>query len=164
MTAREAPLLLVTGAPAAGKTTLVANLAGTIKGAAVFDTDVFGDAAHHDWTLWATSWLIIDRAVYDNALVPLLCGYGLHRSLIDALPHREALGRSHCLYLDVPEATLRARLLARDGFDEVRIARKLAQASELRADADDVIETGGLSPLDVSDAVRDWIRSHMPTS
>src|SRR3954453_1156425 len=52
----RAPLYLVTGAPATGKSNVVAHLADRLPGVAVFDTDLFGPLSHPDWEAWASSW------------------------------------------------------------------------------------------------------------
>lgn len=155
----HSPILFVTGAPAAGKTTVVHQLAGTISGAVVFDTDLL---SHPDWRSWATNWLRIAESVSDNGLVPVLCGYGLHRGAVGRLRSGKVLGPSRCLYLEVSEQTIRSRLSARGGFDEERIARKLQQAGELRADADLVLDINRLTPAEVAGRIREWVEEQIP--
>lgn len=157
MTSTEKPFLLVTGAPAAGKTTLVGELAGTIERGLVIDTDLFGENSHPEWEAWATNVLLVAVAAGRNGLLPILCGYGLHRPSISALPARRLLGQDRCLYLDVPDDTIRSRLAERGGFDEGRITRKLQQAARVRADADDVVDVGAMTPNAVAAHVRVWI-------
>ena len=157
MASTNKAILFIAGAPTAGKTTLVGELAGTIEGALVFDTDLFGEYSHPEWDAWATNWLQIALAVNDNGLLPVLCGYGLHRPSIALRCDPALVLPSRCLYLDVPESVIRARLAARGGFDEERIDRKLAQAAVARADADDILDTADMTIIEVSERVRAWI-------
>lgn len=53
--------------------------------------------------------------------------------------------------------TIRSRLAERGGFDEERITRKLQQAARVRADADDVLDVGAMTPDAVAEHVRVWI-------
>ncbi len=161
MPSTPSPVLFVTGAPAAGKKTLVRHLAGIVDAAFVVDTDLFGEYSHPVWDAWANHWLLIASAARDNGLVPILCGYGVHRPSVRRLPAAALLGPSRCLYLDVSEETIHARLSARGGFDDERIARKLRQARELKADADDVVAIDNMPPADVAEHVRAWVRQQI---
>ena len=153
------PVYLITGAPSAGKTTVALRLAGRIDRLPVFDTDLFGEAAHPDWASWATTWLLVAHGLANSGLSTVLCGYGLHRTEIDALPARKLVGDLHTLNLDLEEEELRSRLGTRPDYDAARIERKVAAAARLRGDADLNIEVSGMSVDQIVDRVEHWLRT-----
>lgn len=155
------PFYLITGPPGAGKTSVALRLAGRIDRLPIVDTDLFGDAAHPEWSSWATTWLLVAHGLASSGLSVVLCGYGLHRTQIEPLPARRLLGEAHSLNLDLPDDELRARLQRRTGYDTARIERKVAFAARLREEADVNVGTAGMSVEEVTAAVERWLRDHM---
>lgn len=157
------PLYLVTGAPATGKSTLVAHLADRVPSVAVFDTDLFGPWSHPDWTAWASGWLLVAHGLAQSSIDVLLVGYGLSRSKAQLLAPRVLLGPIKALNLDLNADELRARLRARPGYDEQRIERKVSAARQLSGEADENIDiTTTASPDHVAAEVQRWLDREMP--
>lgn len=129
----------------------------------MFDTDVFGDAAHPDWASWATTWILVAHGLANSGVSAVFCGYGLHRTEIDALPARQLLGDLHTVNLDLEDEELRSRLQRRASYDQARIDRKVAVAAKLRADADLNINTTGKSADEVAAEVERWLRKRIGT-
>ncbi|HUQ38865.1 MAG TPA: hypothetical protein VM030_01810, partial [Acidimicrobiales bacterium] len=82
MAAEPGVLYLVTGAPGAGKTTLVGQLAGAFDRLAILDSDLFAESAHPEWEAWANGWLLVAHGLARSGLGAVLCGYGLNRSAV----------------------------------------------------------------------------------
>ena len=157
----RAPLWLVTSAPATGKSTIVPHLVRSLRGVAVFDTDLLGPWSHPEWSAWATSWLLVAHGLAQSAIPTVLCGYGIRRSDVDALPPRPLIGPIRVLNLEIEADVLRRRLSRRPGYDEARIERKVTAAARLRDEADDNIALSGLGPTDVAGAVQRWLETEL---
>ena len=157
----RAPLWLVTGAPATGKSTIVPHLAQSLRGVAVFDTDVLGPWSHPDWSAWATAWLLVAHGLAQSTVRTVLCGYGIRRADVEALPPRSLFGPTRVLNLDIDADELRRRLRRRPGCDEARIERKVVAAERLRREADANVTVSGLSPLELAGAVGHWLEKEL---
>lgn len=157
-------LLLVTGVPGTGKSTLARQLAGRLDGLPVFDTDLLGPPAHPDWEGWACTWLLVAHGLAQSGLSTVLCGYGITRSKADRLAVRQLLGSIHVLNLDLQGDAIRSRLRPRPGFDAARIERKVVQARELSEEADIDLDVTSLAPSQIADAVTRWMTETLQRS
>lgn len=158
------PLLLITGAPGAGKSDLAKELAPRFDNLPVFDTDLFGVFCHPDWSAWANGWLLVAHGLAQGGQPSVMCGFGLHRWKIQELETRPLIGPIWSLNLDVADDELRLRLRRRPPsrkYDSARIERKLAESARFREDADRNIETAGLTVAEIADLAERWVRDQL---
>jgi hypothetical protein len=126
----------------------------------VFDTDVLFRPA---WDDWANDWLLVAHSLAQSGYPTVLCGYGLRRSGIGALPANALLGPVHQLHLRLAEDELRARLVRR-GVASDRIERKVHQAVGLGAESDQAIDATAITSRQLAAAVAGWIATTLPTN
>ena len=151
------PLLLVTGAPGTGKSTIAPLLSRQFPGTAVLDTDLFGPWSNPDWEAWANSWLLVVHALAQSGLRSVLIGYGLSRSKVATLAAKDLLGHVRAINLHLDPDVLRARLHERGTYDAALIDRKVAAAAELHDEADKNVAVTNLPALEVAQRVAEWL-------
>jgi hypothetical protein len=153
-------LFVVTGAPGAGKSTVVPELVRLSPGnLVVMDMDELLDddgrllgisiaspTAAPIWPAYNALWLRITELIRRSGIPVLL--------LSPLLPTELPEGR--WLHLDCPDAVRRKRLAAR-GWLQDQIDDALADAAELRKHVPRSVR-GDLSPEHVARSILDWIR------
>jgi len=157
------PLVVVTGAPASGKTVLVPTLARVLPGYVLFDMDDWllpplsrlagVDLTSHEpaWPAYRDAWLALAAGVGRSGTPAILCGPLLPAEL-DHLPSRALLGHIHWIVLDCQEAVRRHRLAAR-GWGEPLIVEALHDAAVLRRLDAAIISSDSLPPDAMAQAV-----------
>ncbi len=163
---RVLPLLLVTGASAAGKSTLLPLLLRRLTGeCVVVDVDWLIDPLTRagrgdiDWPAFRDTWVHIAHAVAQSGLVTVLLGPFFPEQL-DELPGRRWIGEIRTLVLDCDDDVRRRRITSRPGWRardvdaQVEFGRWLRQAYP-----DALVDTGRTDPEAAADAVADWVRS-----
>ena len=115
------PLLVVTGAPGVGKSTLCARLAGTIPGTVLLDADIHAEefvsvvSPEHDYPAFWRSMMRLAHELAQNNVVVVYFAVMLPEQI---LANRDVLGyfdSVHFLCLTCPPAVLGARLAGREG-------------------------------------------------
>jgi hypothetical protein len=153
-------LFVVTGAPGAGKSTVVPELVRLSPGNLVvmdmdellddngrlLGIDIASPTAAPIWPAYNALWLRITELIRRSGLPVLL--------LTPALPTELPEGR--WLHLDCPDAVRRKRLALR-GWAEDQIAEALADAAELRKRVPRSVR-GDVSPERVARSIYDWVR------
>jgi len=109
------PLFVVTGASAAGKTTVTSALAKALPACDVFDVDVTLHVAALGWDVWRNTWLQLAHSIALNGRSTVLCG-SLMPDQLSGLPARCLVGPLHFCTLDCPDEILAARLRARTAW------------------------------------------------
>lgn len=164
--ARDGPLVIVTGAPGAGKSVTVAALLRRKPDYLVFDADwllpdlsaLVGRAIADEAALWPPYrrlWLTIARMVGWNGrgvalFIPIEPG-----ELADVLP-ADRNGAVRWYLLDCDDAVRRARLAAR-GWSDAAVDQALADARGLRAQIAQVIDTGRVDGDSVAAELDRWM-------
>lgn len=160
------PLLIVTGAAAAGKSTVCRALTGE-AGVVALDGDVIaaGAAAVADGrTDYAAFWryvMTIARGVADNGLVPVICGVCLPDQVLanDCV----AFTQVRFLALTCAPDELEQRIRARPGGESVDLAKHLDINAGLRRaevrppHAMTVFDNTGLGTADTTAAACAWV-------
>jgi hypothetical protein len=158
------PLFVVTGASAAGKTTVLPHLVPRLAGRClVFDVDwlidPLGRAAHGgeiDWASFRDAWLYVAHAVAQNGLPTLLLGPLIPEHL-EGLPGRSGVGEIHYLVLDCPDDLRRQRIEARPRWRGRDIRAQTEFGRWLRENLAPVIDTSTQSPAEVASEVAAWV-------
>lgn len=162
-------LLIVSGAPGAGKTTLANRLAGTVAGFVILDIDVLADAASdlagrsiytepETWPAYGRLWFDVLQAVHRNGHVPVWFTPNSPDDLKGRFP-------AWCqevawLLLDCDDDCRIARLKLRTDWEMTRMEEALQDAAGLRSKIKDVIDTNGVTPDHVANELVRWIKMH----
>jgi len=166
MQRRKMPTLyLIAGPWGAGKTSAALPLAQLLPECVVFDWDALipgiseaaGKNAHTDPATWEglrTTWLAVIRAVLAGGRSVVLFGPATPRDFENSLNGV----RVECAYLECPPPVLEQRLKER-GETAADIADELAYAAELRGSSYIPIPTEARTPLEVAQAITQWVRS-----
>ena len=163
------PLLVITGAAAAGKSTVCAALAGT-AGLLALDGDVLAAGAaaaeRQDYpSFWR--WLLqLAREVQDNGLVTAYCGVGLPEQVLGH-PEVDCFAGIHFLALVSGPETVRARIEARRDSGasrhrldlHLRIDETLRQVRVPAPHSITVLDTSRLSPVETVTEALSWAGS-----
>jgi broad-specificity NMP kinase len=167
------PLLVVTGAAGIGKSTLCAQLAGTIPGAVLLDADVFAAdlvsvvPPNQDYPAFWRSMMRLAHELAQNDVVVVYFSTMLPEQVLvntDVLTYFES---AHFLCLTCPPAVLRSRLAGRAGSGAVaaRIERWAEFNSALVATAGEIptvtIVDAGQTTDQVTQEVRHWINTQL---
>jgi predicted kinase len=170
------PLLVVTGTPGTGKSTVCARLAGTIPEAVLLDLDVFvdeiGSAAPPDPD-YAAFWRLMMRLAHEvsqNDLAVVCFSVMLPEQVLANTEALRYFDSVEFLCLTCPPETLRARLTSRRGWGAAAgEAEGLSAAVAYWLEFDRIlVDSAGRLPtatiLDsagepdrVSEEVRDWL-------
>lgn len=158
-------LLVVTGAPGAGKTTAAEQLLTMPHEFVVFDidwlikqgSDLIGQPIQESpdsWKPWAHLWFEVLHSVIRNGKTPIFfCPNTPEDFLSYGLP--EWCQKVDWLLLDCESEIRTARLLAR-GWSEISIEAALADAGELRDCGFEKISTDVCSKSEVAAAIIRW--------
>jgi hypothetical protein len=106
-----APLFIVTGTSATGKTAVIPALRPLLPDWEVFETDILWDSGG-DWHFVRSNWLRIAHGIAMNGRPTILCGTHLPEN-IDPCDHRGFFRPVYYLALHCDDATRAARLRAR---------------------------------------------------
>jgi hypothetical protein len=165
------PLLIVTGAAAAGKTTVCRELAGQ-PGLLALDGDVIaaGAAAVADGRAdYASFWryvMSIASGVADNGLIPVICGVCLPDQVLANEEECARFAGVHFLVLASTSDELERRIRSRTGADSAirNIGKHLAiNAALQRIDVElphtlTVVDTTGLATWETVEQASRWAR------
>lgn len=158
-------LYLVTGPWGSGKTSTTLSLTRLLPECVVFDWDAIipgisaaaGKDVRTDPATWAglrTTWLAVIGSVLAGGRSVVLFGPATPRDFQDSfngVPVR-------CAYLECPDPVLNQRLKER-GESSADIADELAYAAELGRSSHTPIPTEALTPLEVAQAIAQWVQS-----
>ena len=154
------PLFVVTGASAAGKTTVTSALAKALPACEVFDVDVTLHVAALGWDVWRNTWLQLAHSIALNGRSTVLCG-SLMPDQLTGLPARCLVGPLHFCTLDCPDEILAARLRARPawrGFDDALVVQHQKFAGWLRGHIAPSFDTSVETPEAVARRIAEWVR------
>lgn len=159
-------LAIVTGAPGAGKSAVVAALLRAPGEVLCFDADwllapasaLAGTSvweASETWPAYRTLWLRIVQMLVRNGRRVALFASMDPDDLVGILPLPGVARAAWCL-LDCDDATRRGRLRAR-GWEATEIDEALGDARVLRGRIPTVIDTSGTTPEEAAAQVRAWL-------
>jgi hypothetical protein len=162
-------LLIVTGAPAVGKTTTVDAITSIDSSYAVFDIDWLADTAgdlagssiytdSNTWRPYAALWFEVLHSVIRNSLTPIFFTSNSPRDL-GSFERPEWCKEIHWLLLDCNDKTRQERLNLRTDWTEERRSEALCDAKDLRGTISNVFDTSSVSPSDVAAKVLAWAGS-----
>lgn len=168
------PLLVVTGVPGVGKSTLCARLAGKIPGSILLDVDVFAEdfisvvPPNQDYRAFWRSMLRLAHELAQNGVMPVFFSTMLPEQLLENTDALDYFRSIHFLCLTCSPEVLRARLGHREGIDATSgngVASVVARWSDFQ---EHLVRTASATPtatvLDASGTtdqveagVRHWI-------
>lgn len=161
-------LHLVTGAPGAGKSTLIAHLAAYPFVAVDFDelidpvgellgVDVRSSSASRVWPGYNKLWVeIIALLLRGGGPVLVMCPLAPDEWRRAASAASAAVPEAVWARLDCADADRRARLAAR-GWDDGRIEDAVGDAAELRRAVGREFTTSGRSAAATAEALAEWV-------
>lgn len=167
------PLLVVTGAAGAGKSTLCARLAGTIPGAVLLDADIFAEdlisvvAPNHDYPAFWRSMMRLAHELAQNNVVVVYFATMLPEQVLTNSDVLTYFDSAHFLCLSCPPEVLRGRLTRRDGSGAVnaRIDVWLEFNAALAAATSEIptatVADAGRTIDGVEHDVRHWINTQL---
>lgn len=166
--AARAPLLVVTGASASGKTTIVAPLATALAAECVtFDADLLLDAAGAlsrgepiDWPAFHAALLAVAHGVAQSGRPTVLLA-PLGPGTLESLPARRWIGDIRYLVLDCPDDVRRERMAARPPWRRHDVEDQVSWGRWLRLNVPDRVDTTRGTPADSAAAVAVWVRRQL---
>lgn len=157
------PLFVVTGASAAGKTTVFPHVAQLLGGKCVtFDVDWLLDPAvalggrtsiaELDWDAFRDAWLAIAHGAAQSGFPTLLFGPLIPQHL-SGLPNRKWVGEIHFVLLDCSDELRRERIEGRPPWRSRDVEAQTEFGRWLRANIADRVDTSQGTPEEVAHAV-----------
>lgn len=169
MVERRQPLMVLTGASGAGKSTIVPLLIERLAGTCVvFDVDWLIDPLRDAppdrgvaWESFRDTWLHVAAGLAQNRLPTVLVGPFIPEHL-DDLPGRELVGDIAYGVLDCSDDVRRVRIETRPSWRLRDIDEQVAFGAWLRTNLTPVFDTDTATPTETADAVAGWIRELHP--
>lgn len=166
---RRYPLVVLTGASGAGKSTIVPLLIERLAGTCVvFDVDWLIDPLREaspdrgiEWGAFRDAWLHVAAGLAQNRMPTMLVGPFIPEHL-ETLPGRELLGEIAYGVLDCADDVRRTRIEARPSWRLRDIDEQVAFGAWLRTNLTPVFDTDTATPMATADAVAGWIRDLQP--
>jgi hypothetical protein len=164
--APRAPLFLVTGASAAGKTVIGPRLAARLAGRCLtVDADLLMDAAGEMaggapivWSGFWAGWLAVAHGAAASGLPTVVLG-PLRPDGFDEQPARRWVGPIHVLLLDCPDDERRRRIERRPSWRHDDTDAQVEFGRWLRAQVPDQIDTSTMDPHAAVAAVATWVEA-----
>ncbi len=158
---------IVTGAPGAGKTTVLEELLRLRTDYIVVDGDWLLGAAstlakasvisdRSTWRPYRALWFEVLHAIVRNGRTPVLFA-AIDEGDVEELGDIAWCGGIAWLLLDCSDSVRRERLLRREGWTVVMIDDALADAAALRVAVQRRVDTGAQSPGQVAQAILSWL-------
>jgi hypothetical protein len=168
-TQRRHPLVVLSGASGAGKSTIVPLLIERLAGTcAVFDVDWLIDPLREAapdrsvaWDAFRDTWLHVAAGLAQNRLPTVLVGPYIPDHL-ETLPGRELVGEIVYGVLDCSDDVRRTRIEARPSWRLRDIDEQVAFGAWLRTNLAPVFDTDSVIPEKTADAVAGWVRELLP--
>ena len=169
VTERRQPLVVLSGASGAGKSTIVPLLIERLAGTCVvFDVDLLIDPIREaspdrsvEWDAFRDTWLHVAAGLAQNRLPTVLVGPFIPEHL-ETLPGRELLGEIAYGVLDCADDVRRRRIEARPSWRLRDITEQVVFGAWLRTNLAPVFDTDTATPMATADAVAAWIRELQP--
>ena len=166
----QLPLLIVSGAAATGKSTVLRHLTGTIRSGVLLDSDVLWREEFKDDTGgYFRTWLRLCRDISQSGRPPVLfgTGFGVPEN-VEQQPQRQCFSEIHYLILVCDDEVQRTRLLNRPKWrrpNQAELADQIEYNQWLKANT----EQNGMSTIDTTNAdvantaenVHAWITSRL---
>jgi len=171
--AATAPLFVVTGASASGKTTIFGPLARLLSGTCVvFDADWLLDAAGAlaggaplaklPWDAFDQTWLAVAHGVAQSGLATVLLGT-VTPDRVESNIGRRWIGTVHSLVLDCPDDIRRKRIEARPQWRLRDIDEQISFGHWLRNSIVNRVDTSQCSPEEASAEIARWVKARLAT-
>jgi hypothetical protein len=162
--AARAPLFVVTGASASGKTAILAPLAAALAADCVtFDADVLLDAASAlsrgqpiDWAAFHAALIAVAHGVAQSGRPTVLLA-PLGPGTLELIPARRWIGDISYLVLDCTDDVRRRRMAARPPWRLHDVEEQVSWGRWLRANVPDRVDTTEGTPADSAAAVASWV-------
>jgi predicted kinase len=167
------PLLFVTGAAGAGKSTLCARLAGTIPGAVLLDADIHAEdlisvvSPNHDYPAFWRSMMRLAHEIAQNNLAVVYFAVTLPEQVLANGEDLRYFDSVQFLCLTCPPAALRRRLASRVEPDAItEVVQRWVNFNEALVAAASEIPTAtvldaGRAVDQLENAVRHWIDTQL---
>jgi predicted kinase len=161
------PLFVVTGASAAGKSTITGPLRSLLPGCLVLESDVILHVAALGFDNFRNTWLQLAHAAALGGQATVLTG-SLTPDQLESLPARKLIGPIHFALLDCPADVLADRMRARPAWRassaEATIIEHQRFAAWLRARITPSFDTSTASAAEVAGQVADWVQELLPAT
>ena len=168
------PLFILTRASGAGKSSVVLELTGTLRGVIVLDSDILWTeefASSEKWPRYFNLWLRLCKNIAQSGQPVLLSGAGLGVPE-NLLPCEEArsFSRIHFLALICDDITLARRLHARPEWrqcdpafvdDQIRFNRWFCDQGKRQESPIRIFDTTKTTSLDTAAYVRQWVATRL---
>ena len=167
------PLLIVTGAAGAGKSTLCARLAGTVPGAVLLDADIHAEdmisvvSPNHDYPAFWRSMMRLAHEIAQNNLAVVYFAVMLPEQVLANSEDPRYFDSVHFLCLTCPPADLHRRLAGRvEPGSVAEVVQRWVDFNEALVAAAGKIPTATVvdvgRPVDqVENDVRHWIDTQL---
>ena len=161
------PLYIVTGAPGAGKSTVLEAFLRLDTGYIAFDidwlagtaTELAGKDIYTDpstWPPYGALWFEVLHAIHKNGRTPVFFA-PTDPDDIERYGQPAWCDGIAWLLLDCDDGTRRGRLMQRPDWTDAMVREALEDARVLRDAVDLHLDTGNLSPAEVAGRIQDWL-------